>query len=80
MSISPPIGTAPAAGYWRYDALVIGTDGVIDTVAGTPFNVRLGAGGGKNRRTLSRNTGKPCADRRGVGGGRGDGHHAGQCQ
>lgn len=32
------IGATPAAGYWRYDALVIGTDGVIDTVAGTPFN------------------------------------------
>ena len=27
--------TAPSAGYWRYDMLVIGTDGTIDKVVGT---------------------------------------------
>lgn len=33
------IETAPDTGYWRYDAIVIRIDGIIDVIKGTPFNV-----------------------------------------
>lgn len=36
------IAAAPAEGYWRYDALVIGIDGVIDVITGVAFSVADG--------------------------------------